>query len=83
MDATASDGVDRIARVQATQFARDAVEVVLNSVCGQCPAQERCDMGGQSSVSTTEQHRRVEAAPTVAVHGDDDVDMIDELAEPG
>ena len=65
----------------APQLGGDVVEVVEHVVFGQVVAEVASYLGGQVAVAPAQQQRRVQPRPAEAVHGDGDVDVVEEPGE--
>jgi hypothetical protein len=75
--------VDRVGGMQPPEGLGDGVDVGADVVGRQRAPQRVADVLGEGAVGAAEQQRSEETPPAVPVHGDHDVDVIDEGRQGG
>ena len=79
----AAGQVHRVLGMEAAQGLWDVVEVGHDRVLGECGAKVRREMICKHPVVSAEQQGGPEVLAPVAVHGDDDVDVVEERGQRG
>ena len=83
LDSSIAREVDRVVVVESAEAHRDLLEVGDHAVAGEPMLDMSADVVSEIPIASPEEERREHAASSEAVHGHDDVDMVDEGAQVG
>ena len=83
LDSSIAREVDRVVVVESAEAHRDLLEVGDHSVAGEPMLDMATHVMGEVAVASPEEERGEHAASSEAVHGHDDVDMVDEGSQIG